>query len=214
MPGKNASSSSPPARTQTRGARTRARLLDATNALIARKGVGAFTARDVVGEAGSSLGVLTHHFPTRRDLLAGALARHRALRDGRAAEAATRATPPGDPRSASLADLTDRAIVLLADRVHQERDAFLAGVELDLESIRDPDLASGLPPARDAFREAIHAMVLEAGSDEPELDAELLAVALEGLGLEWIRHAGDDAFSGRLGLAVRRLIERFLAPGA
>ena len=57
-------------------------------------------------------------------------------------------------------------------------------------------------------------MVRGAGSDDPELDTELLVLALQGLGLEWLRHAGDDEYSARLGRSVRRLIERFLAPGA
>jgi AcrR family transcriptional regulator len=200
-------------RRQARGARTRARLLDATLKLIAQKGMGAFTARDVVGEAGCSLGVLTHHFPTRRDLVAAALTHHGNRQETRAQEAEPRNASAATPDAATLGDLTDRAIVLLAARVHSERETFLAGLEFELEVLRDPTLGADLEAKRDDYREAIEAIVRDADSDEPELDAELLALALQGLGLAWIRHEGDDAFSGQLGLAVRRLVERLLAPG-
>jgi len=186
-----------------RGAATRARLLDATLTLIARRGVGRFTTREVVQEAGSSLGVLTYHFPTRRDLLAAALVQHL---ERRADQAAASPTSGSD---ADLATLTDGAIGLLSRMVHDERDVFLAGHELDLETIRDPELGARVGAEPSAHRDAIAAMLRTAGSDAPALDAEILDATFQGLGIKWLNHADDAEFDARLGLVVRRLVEKF-----
>lgn len=58
---------------QDRSRATRARLLDATIALLARDGWGAFSVGAVAERAGVSRGATQHHFPTREDLLFAAL---------------------------------------------------------------------------------------------------------------------------------------------
>ncbi|WP_338767427.1 TetR/AcrR family transcriptional regulator [Nocardia vulneris] len=64
----------PVRRTQAeRRAHTRTALLDATIGLIAEVGYAAATNRRIAEKAGSSLGALDHHFPTRLDLIVAAL---------------------------------------------------------------------------------------------------------------------------------------------
>jgi len=159
----------------------------------------------VVQEASSSLGVLTYHFPTRRDLLAAALVHHLERQDDQAASAS-----PTSGSEADLATLTDGAIDLLSRMVHDERDVFLAGHELDLETIRDPEIGDRVGAERGAHRDAIEAMLRAAGSDAPALDAEILAAAFQGLGIKWLNHKGDAEFDAHLGLVVRRLLAKFL----
>lgn len=200
----------------SRGEKTRLRLLDATLTLIARRGVGSFTVREVVQQASSSLGVLTYHFPTRRELLAAAFARHLAKQDAEALLdsplSLAQVAPSAEPGGAVTPDLdamTIQGVALLSRMVHDDRDVFLAGHELDLEVLRDAELAAKIGPARKAHPQAINDMLRAAGSSEPNLDADLLAATFEGLGMKWLSHPDDDAFDAHLHRAVRRLLEKF-----
>lgn len=195
-----------------KGAQTRARLLDATLSLVARRGSGAFTVREVVQEASSSLGVLTYHFASRQALLLAAFERHLADQAERSvpieAKLGDFTAPEG---GVDLEALTDAAIDLLTDMIHSDRTAFLLRHELDLEAIRDPELAARLVAAPSAHRRALEEILRAAGSREPALDADLMAAAFEGLGREWLRHPDDRDFDAQIGRSVARLVERFFA---
>jgi len=187
----------------TRGARTRQRLLDATLRAIAARGIGAFTVRDVVHEAESSLGVLTHHFPTRRELLLAACNRYlerQALRTP---------SPRTDEPARDLDTLTHHLVALYLERLRDDPEDFLAGREFELEAQREPELAARLADAPAPHHEEVVRQLRRAGSTDPHLDAELLAASLEGLGLRWRARPGDRELEALLRRATRRLVGRF-----
>ena len=59
---------------QSRGARTAARLVEATLRCLARDGYSRLSVHSIIAEAGVSRGALFHHFETKRELVAGAMA--------------------------------------------------------------------------------------------------------------------------------------------
>jgi AcrR family transcriptional regulator len=195
---------------QARGERTRRRILDATLALIARRGAGSFTVREVASEAGVSLGVTTYHFPTRAALLTAAFELHLELTD---AEGVALGDAHGSAliaKQLGLEPMTDAVMEMLRRMVHEDRDVFIAGQELNLEITRDAKLAETVGPALVAHRDVIEQLMAAIGSDAPELDAEILSASFEGFGLQWIVHPDDPAFEARLRAAVQRLLGKFL----
>lgn len=94
---------------------TRTRLLDAAEAIVADRGVGALTLEAVAAEAGVSKGGLLHHYPSKEALLTAIVARlaaeMRAIFDG-----LVEAIPPGPGRAA-------RACIAWALHSPPEREA-------------------------------------------------------------------------------------------
>ncbi len=195
---------------QARGERTRRKILDAALTLIARRGAGSFTVREVASEAQVSLGVTTYHFPTRAALLTAAFELHLELTD---AEGLALGDTHGRALRANelgLERMTDVVMEMLRRMVHQDRDVFIAGQELTLEITRDAKLAETVLPALTAHRTVIERLMAAMGSEAPELDAEILSATFEGFGLKWIIHPDDPVFEARLRAAMGRLLGRFL----
>ena len=109
-----------------------------------------------------------------------------------------------------LDSATDQVIDLLFEMVFERRDHFIATRDLALASLRDPTLAAAASTGPSSQHRALERLLAEIGSTEPELDADLLATTLEGLGLAWLRHADDHEHAAKLGRSVRRLLEKFL----
>ncbi len=202
-------SPAPPRAPQKRAERTRLAILEAALRTIARRGVGAARFRDVALEAGVSLGVVTYHFPKRRDLLTAAFELHLTQTDARGQSFSE------EQRDAVRAQLragqptTDAVVALLRALVHDDRDSFIASLELTLELTRDPELAERVQPLLAEHRTIVEQMVAETGSDDAELDAEILSAAFEGLALKWLTHRGDAEFEDRLRRVVTRLLSKF-----
>lgn len=194
---------------QKRGERTRRSILEAALRLIARRGLGSVTFREVATEAGVSLGVTTYHFGSRADLLAAAFALHLEQTDTeglaftRALEHTDRDRPP------SLEEFAQAVVSLLRHLVIDERDSFMAGHELTLELGRDSELASRIQEVLSAHRGEVTGMVAMAGSEEPELDGEVLSATLEGLALKWLAHPDDPAYEDHLLRVVRHLLKQY-----
>ena len=195
---------------QQRGLRTRAAILEGALRLIARSGLGAIRFRAVAEEAGVSLGVATYHFPTRRDLLTAAFELHLSQVDQQGRAFTDIYTPAWHANELSLDEIADAVLQLLESFVVKDRDSFIASQELGLELMRDPDLASRVQGAVSTHDRIVLELVERAGSTEPEVDAELLAATLQGLGLKWLTQRGDPNYREQLRPVVRRLMEHFL----
>ena len=195
---------------QKRAERTRRNVLEATLRLIARSGLGAVRFRAVSDEAGVSLGVITYHFPNRRDLLSAAFALHLEQSDEEASAFTELLGVAWKAGEVSLDDATDGVVRLLSSFVHDDRDSFIAGHELTLELTRDPSLVSSVQDSLSAHHRIVSALVEQVGSTVPEPDAEILSAAFQGLALKWLAHPDDPEFEERLRLVVRRMLEKFL----
>lgn len=194
---------------QKRGERTRLAILEATLRLIARRGLGSVTFRDVALEARVSLGVTTYHFASRVDLLAAAFALHLEQIDAQG-QAFSRAVGQMDAdKPASLDTLVEAVVSLLRRFVVDERDSFVAGHELTLELSRDSELTSRIQGALSDHRSEVAEMVALAGSSDPEIDGEILSATLEGLALKWLARPHDPDFEKRLRRVVRHLLQNY-----
>ena len=199
---------------QARGTRTRRRILAAALTLIARRGAGSFTLREVAREAGVSLGVTTYHFPTRAALLSAAFELHLELTDAEGVALGDTHGPARIAGELGLERMTDLVMEMLRRMVFEDRDVFIAGQELTLEITRDAKLAETVGPALKQHHEVIERLMAAIGSEAPELDAEILSATFEGFGLKWIVHPDDPAFEARLRAAVSRLLGKFVVEGA
>jgi AcrR family transcriptional regulator len=211
-PLKNPSSSrsaASPRAPQERAERTRLAILEAALRLIARRGVGATRFRDVADAAHVSLGVVTYHFPKRRDLLSAAFAFHLEQTDRQGRSFSDAYGKALRERALPTDEATDAVIALLRSFVEDERDSFIASHELTLELTRDEDLARRVRAALDTHRSVVERMVASAGSEDAQLDAEILSAAFEGLALKWLVHRGDAVFEERLRRVVARLLSKF-----
>ena len=195
---------------QARGERTRRCILDATLALIARRGAGSFTIREVASEADVSLGVTTYHFSTRAALLTAAFELHLELTDADGLALGAAHGPAMLANELGLERMTDVVLEMLRQMVHADRDVFIAGQELTLEITRDAKLAETVRPALSAHHDVIERLMTAIGSESPELDAEIFSAAFEGFGLKWIVHPDDPVFEARLRAAIGRLLGKFL----
>jgi AcrR family transcriptional regulator len=164
-------------RTQAqRRAQTQEALLDATLACLTDLGFARTTTTEIARRAGVSLGALSHHFPTKNDVLAAAVDHllTRRLADFRAAVAEA----PSADRVAVALDLLWSAF---------SGPAFVAWVELWVGARTDPGLRPAVLEVSDAFREgarvALHELFAaeDPASYEPVLD--FVFTVMDGAGL-------------------------------
>ncbi|HEX7135219.1 MAG TPA: TetR/AcrR family transcriptional regulator [Iamia sp.] len=200
-----------PARTtrepqQARAVATRGRIIDAAAAILTERGYAAVTTKAVCARAGVSRGAHLHHFPTRADLLAGAVGHLLELRR--------------QELTARLADLevgTSIEQMLAVIWPAFEDATFVAWAELCMAARTEPDLAARLMEVDVRFTEATRADFVELLDDRvpddpavAELVRDLLFAALVGLGFERLlprpRRDVQDYFSllGRLADAALR----------
>ena len=93
-----------PRRTQAeRSAATKAKILDAAQSLIARRGLAHTSTQDIAGEANVSRGAMLHHFPSRNALIRAAYA-DMLQREVTLVRDFARTLPPGQDK---LKELTD-----------------------------------------------------------------------------------------------------------
>jgi AcrR family transcriptional regulator len=188
-------------RASERSERRRRDVCDATCRVIARNGLEVTTLRDISREGGFTTGVLSHHFPDKKAVIAGAFAAasedwivHVRKSLGGAAsaeemlEAMVRAAIPDDP---------------------ERRAEWGLWVEMWTYAGRHPEFAVQLV-ATDALWEAEIRAALESargagviGAIDVDVEAAVLARLIDGLGLRaWLSGRWEEA---------RRLLVRHLA---
>jgi len=176
-----------PRRTQAeRSAATQAALLDATVECLVEAGYSATTTTEVTRRAGVSLGALLHHFPTKADLLAAAVAHVLELRQAEFRKAMSDIDMGADRLDAAIDQLW----------AAESGPAFVAWVELWIAARTDPDLAV-----------AVRALGLEFDRSSREIFRELFP-AEEYPDADFLEQGMRFAFSLMDGVALRGLVLR------
>lgn len=194
-------------RTQAeRRATTRAALLDATVECLVEVGYAATTTTEVTRRAGVSPGALLHHFHTKADLLAAAVAHVLELRQAEFRKAMADVDVG--------ADRLDAAIDQLWAAV--SGPAFEAWVELWVAARTDPELASAVRALGEDFDRSSQEVFRELFPAEEYPDADFLAqgmrfamslmdgVALRGLVLRPV----DATPVEMLKVVARQMVDR------
>jgi AcrR family transcriptional regulator len=182
---------SPSPRTQAeRRASTRAALLDATLTCLTDLGFTRTTTTEVARRAGVSLGALSHHFPTKSDLLTAAVSHllERRMDDFRTA---MRDLPES-------AERWDTALDLLWSDFRGS--AFVAWVELWVGARTDAALRESVLAMSDGFRAGSRELLGElfpaaAQRDQQSLEqvTDLIFAVMEGAALRALVRPLDDA---------------------
>ena len=182
--------------------RTRARILDAAMRLFAEIGYHAATNGVIAEAADLTRGAMLYHFPTREDLVEGAVAHIQAARLA-LFDAAGRAQPHG-------VDAADYAIATYWRLLGEV--PFVAFAELEAVARTDAGVRERLGPAQEAFDSAqVGAFVaLAQAGDGPRFQTsrDLARFLLEGLARARLAHDGEARVRNLLivaGRAVRAL---------
>ncbi len=163
---------------QDRSRATRQRLLESTIDLLARRGWAGATVAEVAEHAGVSRGAAQHHYPTREDLITGALEH---MFDGRMAEVreAVPRLPPGPERTLAVV----RQMV-----EHFTGPLFKAALQVWTAAAADDDLRARIVPLEARFGRHAHRVTVEMlGADDTDPEVHRLVQATldlaRGLGL-------------------------------
>jgi AcrR family transcriptional regulator len=165
---------------QERSRATRQRLLEATVDCLVERGWSGTTTTVIAERAMVSRGAQLHHYPTKAELVAAAVAH---LTERRAAELRGEAEgPPGETRQQRV----DRVVDLLAASF--TGPLFVAAIELWVAARTDPELRAALVPletriGRDMYRLAV--TLLDADEARPGVRQIVQATLdlLRGLGV-------------------------------
>lgn len=136
---------------QDRSRVTRQRLLEATIDSLAEQGWGATTVGVVAERAGVSRGATQHHFPTREDLITGALEYMFDLRMDHARREA-QDIPPGPGRTKLV---VERLVEYYTGPV------FKAALQVWTAASADPELRDRIVPLEERFGRRAHKMAVE-----------------------------------------------------
>lgn len=147
-----------PRRTDEAGVDTRTQVLAAAMRLIATRGHASARLAAVAAEAGVSLGLLQHYFPTRADLFRAAFAAGTDAGLARADAIATASGPAHDRLRRLLA-------YLCSDGLDPAEGSWAFWLELALAARREPDLDLPVDLAGDAWR-ALLARVIDDGAQD------------------------------------------------
>jgi len=166
----------------------RDRILEAVIAVIAEEGTGAVSNRRVAAAASVSLGSLTYHFPSQKDLLREALRRYVSAEieriEATAEEIRNRRLGPEE-----LGAEIERLNALAAGG-----PGLLAELELHLYAARDPELQKASGECFAAYEQLAEASMKALGIPEPERHRAHVVNLMMGTGLKQIgtgRHDGD-----------------------
>lgn len=147
----------------------RRQILDAARCRFTANGFHATSMQDILAECGLSAGAVYRYFPAKEDIIA-AIA-EQAIR-------AIRATFESDIEHLSIAEIVDRALAAVDERVDQEDLGRLA-LQVWAESARSETLRLRLAEAVRDAREVLRAGI--AREYGPEVDAEAVAAVVVAL---------------------------------
>ena len=169
------------------------RILAATMAIIGEQGLQAVTHRAVARKAGVSLGAISHHFPTRDDLLRDALSHAAAIEVTRLERLALSL----QSRAFETREWVHTMATALGGDLQRNPTRHLAQYELLLACARDPELRELSRAWREAHLRVSEVGLRAAGSSTPEEHAELLTAAITGLLLKQLAYP-EPKFTARV----------------
>jgi len=176
--------------------------------VVAERGLGGLTYRGVADEAGISLGTLTYHFPTRRELLGAAFRRHLEQVGERGRDFDARSRPAWEAGRLSIEQLTEAVAGFLESMARNDRASVIASHELALEMTRDASLTHEVDAAfATHHRNTAHLVGSVTGRQAADADAAILSAVFDSLVLGSLARPGDAAHAARLRRIVKRLLE-------
>jgi TetR/AcrR family transcriptional regulator, regulator of biofilm formation and stress response len=183
------------------------RILAATLTIVGQRGLEAVTHRAVAEEAGVSLGAISHHFPSRADLL------EQALRQAAANEVAHLERLALELQSRAFeTDGWVRAMAeALGSDLRRNRTRHLAQYELLLACAREPRMRELSRAWREAHLRVAEVGLRAAGSPQPELHAQLLTAAITGLLLKQLAYPVRNFTHETLEPLLRELVSGLVA---
>jgi len=196
-------------RTQAeRSAATRARLLDATLECVCDLGYARTTTPEIARRAGLSRGAQLHHYPTKAELVAGAI-EHLVERRNREFREAFARVPAGADRYAAAID------ILWSMLCGPTADAWR---ELALASRTDPELRPRVAELTTYMREVVEQtfrdLFTQSAADNPffAVAPSFVLALLDGLAVGRVA-SGDDAHAAQVIDALKALA-RLVMPSA
>jgi len=198
---------------EQRRARTRERLLDAAEAMVAERGVEAASIEEIVRAAGVSRGTFYNYFPTTTDLLHALNTRAAAHLDQRLEEIARRAGDPVERLASALhaalaVHLSDpvRGWVALqiaasrAPRQHSLEARFTAIYEEGVRAgqLRQVEMSAAWTVAFGTLRMAQRDLVAGAASAGPPVEVIALVLAAFGVSYAEARRISREAAAAAL----------------
>lgn len=181
-----------------RGPARREALLEAVLKIVAEVGADAVTHRRVAEVAGLPLASTTYWFESKEHLLTAAL-ELAAQRD--IARLQEFAPEPISPDADPITLAVDAILDPLDERLQATRGSLIATYALMLEAARRPTLQAVTRRWSGAYLSVLGRLLAAAGSSHPEIDAELLIAAADGLLIEQL----SAGASGDVGPRLRRL---------
>ena len=193
----------------SRGERTRVRLLAATAEVIARDGWDAATARKIASTAGVNAGLINYHFGSKANLMLSAL---EATLEAEVAAPLHDAHDEAEPEPPAVVAYLVRLTLgpQISPDARRVFESALAAI------VRDPDLAAALRPTVHRFRGLLTDVfdrAIAAGR-MPPTDTEALAILctamLDGL---WLHSLIDPNLpTERIAEEATRLLDRGISP--
>jgi AcrR family transcriptional regulator len=186
------------------------RILASTMAIIGERGLEAVTHRSVARKAGVSLGAISHHFPTRADLLSSTLEHAAQVEVGRLERLALALQSPAFERSAWVHAMA----AALGGDLKRDPVRHLAQYELLLACARDPRLRELSRAWREAHLRVSEVGLRAAGSNDPDAHAQLLTAAVTGLLLKQLAYPEPNFTTRVLEPLLEELTAALAAPAA
>jgi DNA-binding transcriptional regulator YbjK len=194
-----------------KGERRREEILQATLRLIGARGADAVTHRAVAEEAGVPLSATTYYFASKESLLEETLL----LAAREETERLERLVLELAPRSLSVEEWAAAVAAQIAGDVAAEPAKHVALFELGLEATRREPLRAELQRWQDAHLRLAEMGCRAIGSDEPELDAQVVVSVLTGLMLQQLAGGSKSFEADVMRPALERLLGRLAAaPGS
>jgi AcrR family transcriptional regulator len=183
------------------------RILSATLTIVGERGLEAVTHRAVAEQAGVSLGAISHHFPSRAELL------HEALRTAAASEVAhlERLALDLQSRAFETEEWVQGMAGALGGDLKRNPTRHLAQYELLLACARDPEMRELSRAWREAHLRVAETGLRAAGSRDPDLHAQLLTAAITGLLLKQLAYPVSGFTENVLEPQLRELVSGLIA---
>jgi AcrR family transcriptional regulator len=172
-----------------KSAATRNAILDSAIACIVELGYGRATTTAIAHKAGLSRGAMLHHFPSKLDIIRGAVEHLHNKRLKAFRRAMSRVPPPGADRVALGVD---------AFFDHVRHPLFVAFLELSVAARTDTELAGILKPTAEAFEREWYRTAKEVFPEWHGRDAQfdialdLSRYVMEGMAISFLTHRGSD----------------------